>query len=92
MPLERKSIRQTTLCEAGRLRLLYPCSLQHGMVRDSGYACGFNCLSKFFETAQTGRALGMKTQNGFFGHPIQDADDQQMTAKADAIVYEVTLR
>ena len=47
--------------------------------------------SEFIEAAQTqAEALGMKdAKRVFVAHPIQDADDQQMTAKADAIVDEV---
>ena len=47
--------------------------------------------SEFIEAAQTqAEALGMRdSKRVFVAHPIQDADDQQMTAKADAIVDEV---
>ena len=47
--------------------------------------------SEFIEAAQTqAEALGMKdAKRVFVAHPIQDVDDQQMTAKADAIVDEV---
>ena len=47
--------------------------------------------SEFIEAAQTqAEALGMRdAKRVFVAHPIQDADDQQMTAKAGAIVDEV---
>ena len=47
--------------------------------------------SEFIDAARTQvEALGMQDANRVFvAHPIQDADDQQMTSKADAIVDEV---
>jgi hypothetical protein len=47
--------------------------------------------SEFIDAAQTqAEALGMQdAKRVFVAHPIQDADDQQMTSKADAIVEEV---
>jgi|TARA_B100000524_G_scaffold346515_1_gene246815 hypothetical protein len=47
--------------------------------------------SEFIDAAQTqAEALGMQdAKRVFVAHPIQDADDQQMTSKADAIVDEV---
>jgi hypothetical protein len=47
--------------------------------------------SEFRDAAQTqAEALGMQdAKRVFVTHPIQDADDQQMTSKADAIVDEV---
>jgi hypothetical protein len=47
--------------------------------------------SEFADAAQTqAEALGMEdAKRVFVAHPIQDADDQQMTSKADAIVDEV---
>jgi|TARA_A200000159_G_scaffold88007_1_gene81512 hypothetical protein len=47
--------------------------------------------SEFIDAARTqAEALGMQdAKRVFVAHPIQDADDQQMTSKADAIVDEV---
>ena len=47
--------------------------------------------SEFADAAKTqAEALGMQdAKRVFVAHPIQDADDQQMTLKADAIVDEV---
>ena len=47
--------------------------------------------SEFIDAAQTqAEALGMQdAKRVFVAHPIQDADDHQMTTKADAIVDEV---
>ena len=47
--------------------------------------------SEFIDAAQTqAEALGMQdAKRVFVAQPIQDADDQQMTSKADAIVDEV---
>ena len=47
--------------------------------------------SEFVDAAKTqAEALGMQdAKRVCVAHPIQDADDQQMTLKADAIVDEV---
>jgi len=47
--------------------------------------------SEFIDAARTqAEALGMQdAKRVFVAHPIQDADDQQMSSKADAIVDEV---
>ncbi|MAD07296.1 MAG: hypothetical protein CMP86_07785 [Gammaproteobacteria bacterium] len=47
--------------------------------------------SEFVDAARTqAEALGMQdAKRVFVAHPIQDADDQQMSSKADAIVDEV---
>jgi hypothetical protein len=47
--------------------------------------------SEFVDAAETqARALGMlDAQRVFVAHPIQDANDEEMRAKADAVVDEI---
>ena len=47
--------------------------------------------SEFVDAAETqARALGMlDAQRVFVAHPIQDANDEEMRAKADAVVDQV---
>jgi len=47
--------------------------------------------SEFIDAAETqAKALGMlDAQRVFVAHPIQDANDDEMRAKADAVVEEI---
>ncbi len=46
--------------------------------------------SEFVEAAESqAKALGLDARRVFVPHPIQDANDEEMRAKADAIIDQV---
>ena len=64
---------------------------RHGVVRDSGNPSVGIASSEFEDAAETqATALGLpEARRVFVPHPIQDANDEEMRAKADDVMAAV---
>ena len=64
---------------------------RHDILRDRGPAFGVLASSTFVDAASTqAEALGLPdVKRVFVPHPIQDATDDEMVAKADEVIDEL---